>query len=152
MIKKEELNQLIETILADEKELFEDKDLFFVEAKISSDNRITVMIDSMKGVRVSDCAKLSKLIESKFDREKEDFELHVSSSGLDRPFQVMKQYEKNIGKMIKVITVEGKREKGKLINVSESEIELDQMQKKKENIIKRLKLRDIKEAKVVITF
>lgn len=152
MIKKEELNHIIETILTEEKELFEDKDLFLVGSKISSDNRITVLIDCMKGIKVNDCATLSKIIESKFDREKEDFELLVSSAGLDRPFQVIEQYHKNIGRTIKVLTVEGEKVKGKLINVSESEIELDQEQKKKENIINKLKFSDIKEAKIVITF
>jgi len=152
MIKKEELNHIIETIVTEEKELFKDKDLFFVGSKVSGDNRITVYIDSMVGVRVDDCAKLSKLIESKFDRENEDFELVVSSAGLDQAFQNIKQYEKNIGKSIKVITVNGERLKGNLISVSESEIELDQKQKKKENLIKKLNFSDIKEAKVVITF
>ena len=152
MIKKEKLNHIVETIFIEEDELFQDKDLFLVVSNISADNRITVLIDSMEGVKVKDCGTLSKLIENKFDREKEDFELIVSSAGLDKPFQVIKQYYKNIGRTIKVLTTEGKRVKGKLISVSESKIELEKEQKKKENIINTLKFSDIKEAKVVITF
>ena len=152
MINTEDLNRLIKTILIEEQEKFEDEDLFIVESKISADNRITIQIDSNAGVKISDCALLSKLIESKFDRENEDFELVVSSAGLDRPFRVIEQYHKNIGNIIKIVTFEGRKMKGRLVNVTDNEIELDQEIKKNENIINTLKYSNIKEAKVVITF
>ena len=76
--------------------------LYEVITKISADNRISVFIDSLKGININDCAVLSRLLEDQLDREKEDFELTVSSAGLDQPFIVIEQYKKNIGKQIKV--------------------------------------------------
>ena len=49
---------------------------------------------------------VSRNIEHNLDREKEDFELSVSSPGLDQPFVVPQQYLKNIGRKISAITKE----------------------------------------------
>ena len=51
-----------------------------------------------EGVTIEECAKVSRIIESGLDREIEDFELEVSSPGLNSPFKVLPQYFKNIGK------------------------------------------------------
>ena len=55
------------------------------------------------GVSVKDCVDVSRNIEHNLDREK-DFELQVSSPGLDQPFMVMQQYLKNIRKQVSVTT------------------------------------------------
>ena len=118
-------------------------------------------IDSFGGIKVKDCALLSKKIEGKLDRENEDFELLVSSAGLDNAFKVLKQYEKNIGKSIKLLTVDGEKLKGKLLSVTENEIEIEpEIKKAKKNKLKTVNKEEninmamnlIKEARVVITF
>ncbi|NOZ35260.1 MAG: ribosome assembly cofactor RimP [Chlorobi bacterium] len=150
-----------EDILKSESEDFTNSDIFITDVKISNDNRITVSIDSFDGIKVKDCALLSKKIEGKLDRENEDFELLVSSAGLDNAFKVLKQYEKNIGKSIKLLTVDGEKLKGKLLSVTETEIEIEpEIKKTKKNKLKTVNKEEninmamnlIKEAKVVITF
>lgn len=161
MYKKEDIIQLSEDILLNEISDFEDKDIFITDVKISQDNRITLLIDSFEGIKISDCALLSKKVENKLDREKEDFELVVSSAGLDNPFTVLKQYQKNIGKQIKIITKTGEKYKGTLIFVDEKSVEIKPEQKKisknkKQKIEKPEKIiidyNNIKETKSVITF
>jgi len=160
MISKEELQNITESILLSEKDNFIDKTIFFVEARVSNDNRMTINIDSFEGIKIDDCAKLSKLIEEKFDREEEDFELSVSSAGLDKPLKVIKQYQKNIGKTVKFQTVEGEKFKGILKEVSEEGIVLipEKSKKKKKNkdIEQKSELtfefEHIKQVKLVITF
>jgi len=159
MTNKTEIEGIINKILEEEKDQFDDKDIFFVNCKISGDNRISVFIDSLKNVSIKDCVKLSRIIESKFDREKEDFELIVSSAGLDQPFLVLDQYKKNIGKQIKIKDSEGKNFKGELISVSDSGIRLKKNIKTSKNKKTpeqgeeiNMKFDQIKEAKVVITF
>ncbi len=153
---KENIIKLFEDILKDESEGLTGKEIFLTDVKISGDNRITVLIDSFEGIKIKDCALISKKIEQHLDREKEDFELVVSSAGLDNPFTVYKQYEKNIGKLIKILTSDGKKIKGRLISIFEDKIEIEPEIKKKnikiekENITVAFNL--IKEAKVVITF
>jgi ribosome maturation factor RimP len=49
------------------------------------------------------------MFESKFDREKEDYSLTVSSAGLDQPFKVLKQYLKAVGSKVEVSLKGGKK-------------------------------------------
>ena len=63
-------------------EWLEEKDYFLVDVTVSPDNRIVVEIDHAEGVWIEDCVELSRFIESKLDREKEDFELEVGSAKL----------------------------------------------------------------------
>src|SRR4030042_1586705 len=81
-------------------------DLFLIDLVVSSSNRIKVVIDSMKGITVDECARLSRTIENKLDRDEEDFDLEVSSPGLDRPLVLPFQYLKNTGRQIEVLTME----------------------------------------------
>jgi ribosome maturation factor RimP len=156
MLNKDTFTDMVKGILTDDRDDFTDPDIFVTEVKVSADNKLTVNIDSIKGISVNDCATLSRKIESELDREQEDFELIVSSAGLDQPFKVLKQYEKNIGKEIKVLGTDGKRYKGKLTKVTSDEIELLIAKKKDKHStseqIMKLDMVNIKEAKVVITF
>ena len=57
-------------------------DLKLVRVKVSKENDITVYIHrSGAGVCIDDCVALSRHIEGKLDRDKEDFSLTVSSAG-----------------------------------------------------------------------
>ena len=96
MISKKNVIALIEERISDLK-----KDLYVVELSISAKNVIRVEIDKLEGyVSVEECVSISRNIEHNLDRETEDFELHVSSAGLDKPFRHINQYKKNIGRMV----------------------------------------------------
>ena len=64
-----------------------------------------------------------------------------------------RQFLKNIGRTLKVITVEEEEIKGVLVNFLNNEIEI-QPEKKKKLVFdsKKIKLEKIKEAKVIISF
>lgn len=57
-------------------------DLRLVEVTVSDDNDIEVIITREGGVSIDDCAALSRFLESKLDRDKEDFSLMVGSAGI----------------------------------------------------------------------
>ncbi|MCI1803305.1 MAG: ribosome assembly cofactor RimP, partial [Prevotella sp.] len=59
-----------------------DKEYFLVDIQISEDDHIVVEIDHADGVWIDDCVELSKYIESRLDRDEEDYELEVGSAGL----------------------------------------------------------------------
>ena len=107
MIEKSELTKVIETAL-------EGSELFLVDVGVSRDNNIVVEIDSMDCVSIDDCAKLTKAIESHFDRDVEDYELEVGSAGLTSPFKVKRQYEKYIDEEVEILTKDGRKLKGTL--------------------------------------
>ena len=75
---------------------------FLVDVLIKPANRIYVFIDGDHGVTIADCVGLSRFIESKLDREAEDFELNVSSSGAEHPIRLPRQYLKNVGRSLQV--------------------------------------------------
>ncbi|NPA68011.1 MAG: ribosome assembly cofactor RimP [Chlorobi bacterium] len=163
MYQKKDILKITEEIITSENNNFESTNIFLTDIKVSQDNKISILIDSFDGIKISDCIKLSKKIEEKLDREKEDFELVVSSAGLDKPFKVFKQYEKNKGKQIKILTKDGKKIKGTIISAENPNIEIQPETKKtknkKSNKTKpetekniNLNINEIKEAKVVITF
>ncbi|MDP4239988.1 MAG: ribosome assembly cofactor RimP [Bacteroidota bacterium] len=118
MISKDSIYQAVEQFIAD-------TDYYLVDIKITPDNRIFVEIDSFEGVSIDFCAELNRHIESQIDREIEDYELEVSSAGLTEPFKVLKQYEKNIGNEVEVLTKAGKKITGILIEVHEKEFVLE---------------------------
>jgi ribosome maturation factor RimP len=106
------------------------KGIFLVAVKISAAGKITVLIDRKEGITIDECAELSRHIESKLDREVEDYELQVSSPGIDMPFLVLEQYLKNEGKEIEVVTSDGEKYRGLLKNVSKGGFELETKKKK----------------------
>jgi ribosome maturation factor RimP len=99
--------------------------LFLVAVKVSSSNRITILADRKEGITIDECAGLHRFIEKSLDRGKEDFELLVSSPGLDLPFEVIEQYFKNEGREVEVVDNEGSKYTGKLKNVSPGGFELE---------------------------
>ena len=134
----------------------EEKKYFVVTLEVRPGNNILIEIDSADGVKISDCVSVSKAIENNLDRENEDFELQVSSPGLDKPFKVIQQYEKNIGKDVQIQTLENKIEKGKLLSVNNINITVEierkvKEGKKKKTIIenKVFNFNQIKETKII---
>lgn len=88
--------------------------LFLVDVEVSPANEIRVEIDSDTGVDIDGCVGLTRDIEEEFDRDAEDYALEVGSAGLTSPFKVKRQYEKNIGREVEVLSAGGKKYKGLL--------------------------------------
>lgn len=130
MISKEEIIQIAE-------EALEGTDRFIVDVLVKIDNRILVFIDSDTSVTIADCVALSRFIEKHFDREEEDFELRVSSSGIDQPLRMFRQYKKAIGRQVEVKTKEEEIKTGVLLSVSEEAIELEERIIKQYNKLKK---------------
>ncbi|MEA4966555.1 MAG: ribosome assembly cofactor RimP [Bacteroidaceae bacterium] len=148
MIDKEKVQSVVNQEL-------EGADLFLVDLKIGKDNKISVFIDGDNGVTIQNCIDLSRKIESNFDREVEDFELSVFSSGVGEPLKLNRQYKKNIGRNIEVITnEEGEKIVGELLMVDEEKIVVKvQPKKKKDPIVeKEILIDNIKESKIIILF
>ena len=154
MITKEQVEALIQDKL-------EESNCFVVELEVGVGNTISLEIDSIEGITVQDCMSFSRAVEGSLDREVEDFDLQVSSPGLDKPFRVKEQYQKNIGRNVKVVPVEGLVMKGELKEVGDDEIMIEfsvkeriEGRKKKETIIKQEKINynNIKETTIIISF
>jgi ribosome maturation factor RimP len=99
-------------------------DLFLVAVRISSSGKITVLADKKEGITIDECMAISRFIEKNINRDEEDYELQVSSPGLDMPFLVKQQYYKNEGRRIEVVDSTGTKYSGVLKNVTDGGFEL----------------------------
>jgi len=111
----------------------EDTDKYLVEVQVKTGNIITVFIDSDTSVTIDDCVRLSRFIESKLDRDREDFELRVSSFGADKPLKMKRQYKKNIGRTLKITLNDETVYSGKLMAADENCVTIKTEKNKKKN-------------------
>ncbi|WP_320935882.1 ribosome assembly cofactor RimP, partial [Bacteroides nordii] len=121
-------------------EWLEGKDYFLVEVTVSPDDKIVVEIDHAEGVWIEDCVELSRFIESKLNREEEDYELEVGSAGIGQPFKVVQQYYNHIGSEVEVLTKSGKKLAGVLKEADEEKFVVTVQKKVKLDGAKRPKL------------
>ena len=101
MIKAEKISEICNDCLTDSE--------FIVDIKINNANDIFVYVDDLEGITVEACKRISRHIESQFDREIEEFSLEVGSPGLSKPFKVDQQYHKAINTNVEVVTVDGEK-------------------------------------------
>jgi len=92
-----------------------DSPLFLLDVIIRKGNRILVTIDGDQGVSIADCAKLSRYIESRLNREEEDFELQVSTAGADSPLKLKRQYPGHCGRTLEVSLIDGRKLRAVLV-------------------------------------
>ncbi len=144
-----------------DKSLEERKDLFLIDFDVLEGNSIRVVIDGDHGVLVKDCMYISRAIEHNLDREEHDFSLEVTSAGATTPFNKIRQYKKNIGRIVNIKAVDNQKFEAKLIQADDEGITLEWKTREPKPIGKgkiivqkeaKLSYSDIIEAKVKIKF
>jgi len=140
--------------------LSENELLFIVDVDFLENNKINIIIDGDEGVNLKECIRISRYIENNLDREEEDFFLEVSSPDIAAPIKSIRQYNKNIGRILKLKTKTEKLE-GTLIEVNSDSLVLEwkarepkPIGKGKVTVTKNAKVtfEDIVQAKVKIVF
>ncbi len=153
MIEKSKIAEIVNEKLAN--------DQFLVDVTVSSSNVIHIMIDSDTGISINQIVEISRYVESKLDRDAEDFELSVYSAGLSEPFRMVRQYKKNVGTEIEVFFPGGQKLAGILTSADDQGINLEvttkekvEGSKKKELVtrVHRFEYSEIKEAKTILKF
>ncbi len=93
---------------------------------------LRLYIDKEGGVNVEDCSSVSRQISALIDVEEPvrgQFNLEVSSPGLDRPLRRLQDFQRFIGSIVKLKTVmplEGQRNfKGRLLEASEETLVIE---------------------------
>lgn len=136
-------------------------DIFVVDIRVGSGNSIVVELDSDTYLDLDTCAAVTRRIEEVFDRDVEDYDLEVGSAGLTSPFKVRRQYEKNLGNRVEVLTADGRKLAGVLTRVDDESITLEIPVKTKIEGKKRpqivdtpfeILLSNVKQAKYIIEF
>lgn len=154
MVLKDKVDELLD------KALEQNPSLFLIDFSVSSDHKIKVVLDGDQGVALEDCIAVSRTIEHNLNRDEVDFAIEVTSAGATAPLKLPRQYQKNIGRKLKVKTSEGEVE-GDLTAANEATIILEwkarepkPVGKGKHTVQKRqeIALTAIEEAKVVLKF
>lgn len=126
-------------VIARVKELVAEKiadreDLFLVDASMQPGGKLIILLDGDNGVSIQDCVAVSRHVG--FHLEEEDliadaYNLEVSSPGVDIPLVSVRQYRKNIGRSLQIKLIEGTEKEGKLLDVSEEAITVEEKIKEK---------------------
>ena len=124
MIDKTALEQVIN-------EALEGSKLYLVTLKVSKDNIIDVALDSDEDITIDDCVAVNDAVHAAFDRDVEDYELTVGSYGITSPLLLPRQYQKNVGYEVEVLTADGRKLKGVLADADDEGFTLTMTVKRK---------------------
>src|ERR1700678_18427 len=118
-----------------------DPGYFLVDVRIKPTNNVRVYIDGDQGISIDKCVLYNRTLYKKLEESglfpAGDFSLEVSSPGLDEPLKLLRQYRKNIGRQVELVLQDGSKKEGKLMEVSEDGIIVEETRgknKKKEVI------------------
>jgi ribosome maturation factor RimP len=130
---KEKIVALLSTLLEDDK-------YFIVEVHLSPSKirqKVTVLIDSDAGISIDECAEISRKLDDMIEAEAlipHAYTLEVSSPGVDYPLAMPRQYQKNIGRTLRVILRDGIEKRGELLSANEEGfVILEELKKKKKD-------------------
>lgn len=110
MLERKKIESVIEEVVTG-------TDFFLVDLSVDRSNLIRVFIDHPQKVTLDDCAQIHGQIESSLDRDQEDFELQVSSAGLDKPLRDSRQLTKQVGETLNIRLHDGTQFRGILESV-----------------------------------
>lgn len=134
-------------------------DYFLVEVRIKPTNNVKVFLDGDQGISIEKCVKFNRALYKQLEEMAlfpgGDFSLEVSSPGLDEPLKSLRQYRKNVGRQVELVLQDGGKVEGKLIEVSEDGIIVEETRgknKKKEVISHTFLFDNIKTTKIQVVF
>lgn len=126
---------------------------FVTDTKVSNGKpvKITIVLDCDKGVTIDDCGRLSGNMYEVLNPLFGDYTLEVTTPGLDNPLSSWRQYKKNVGREVKVLTTEGRTIIGQLTACSAEGIDLE-WKEKKEVKKEKVLFSEIKNTRVQVSF
>ncbi|MCH5217911.1 MAG: ribosome assembly cofactor RimP [Muribaculaceae bacterium] len=124
-------------------EQLKDTDCFLVKAEILKGKDILVEIDSDSRVDIDFVGGLNQAIEANFAPEIDDYNLEVGSVGLTSPLKLPRQFRKNVGNDVEVLTRDGRKLHGMLKSADEEGFVLITREKVKKEGEKRPVTEDV---------
>ncbi|MBS1934770.1 MAG: ribosome maturation factor [Bacteroidetes bacterium] len=132
---------------------------FLVEVKIKPTNNVKIFLDGDNGISIEKCVQYNRALYKKLEESHlfpaDDFSLEISSPGLDQPLKSLRQYKKNIGRLVEVVLLDGTKKEGRMTDVTEDGIILEEIKgknKKKEIINHAILFSNIKTTTIQIVF
>ncbi|MCT1529844.1 ribosome assembly cofactor RimP [Sphingobacterium daejeonense] len=149
-------NRVIELV---EEKIADRPDLFIVSVRFLNNGVLEILLDGDNGIAIEDCVQVSRHVGYHLEEENvidRAYRLEVSSPGIDSPLLLNRQYEKNVGRDVKVKLLDGTKKEGQLLSVTDSAISIEEKVKEKGKkavlVQTEIPLDQIKETKVLISF
>lgn len=141
----------------------EDGKYFVVDLTLSASKHnptLTLLLDCDEGISIEEVAKISRKLGNDIEEGgvfETAYQLEVSSPGVDTPLKNQRQYQKNIGRTLKITLTDGEKKLGKLVAITETGIEFfEEILKGKLKALKKetstLNFEQIKSAQVQVSF
>ena len=134
-------------------------DIFLIEIKVKPTNNIKIFLDADSGLGIEKCIKINRALYRQMEEmgiyPDGDFSLEVSSPGIGEQLKKHRQYVKNIGRDVEVVSTEEVKTTGKLVAATEENITVETTEGKgKKAVTKNIDIPfgDIKQTKVLIKF
>ncbi len=146
-----------------EGKIAENANLFLVDVRMQSGNKLIILVDGDEAVTISECAAISRHVGFHLEEEQiidTAYNLEVGSPGVGEPLRLKRQYIKNIGRNLSVLKKNSSKLEGKLMEVHEdtiliaAEVKPEGQPKSKKTVIvdTSIAFEDITETKVLISF
>ncbi|TLV02358.1 ribosome maturation factor RimP [Dyadobacter luticola] len=159
MTLKEHLEVLLNPLL-------EDGNCFLIDILIKASktsNKIIILVDSDEGITIQQCTSISRRLAKQLEELElmtDPYTLEVSSPGLDQPLVLPRQYQKNIGRNLKITLKSGDAITGTLTAAKDTEISIELPKPKKKSktpvdesaLLRTIKLEEISKALIEISF
>lgn len=139
-----------------------DKALFVVSVnvKVGGTSKVEILIDGDHGVGIDDCASISRRVGNVIEEQElldKSYHLEISSPGVGQPLKMLRQYNANIGRGLKVTLQNGKELNGVLKEVKETQFlienEVKEKNKKKVKLVPEwIPYSEVNTAKVTVSF
>jgi ribosome maturation factor RimP len=122
--------------------------------------KLVVEVDDDRAITLNELATLNKAVRDDLGPEADDYEMQFSSPGMGRPFKVMRQYQKHVGRIVDITLNDGRTLHGQLssLNGSTLGVRIQHPSKVKGRLPKLdeeitiVALADIKTTQATITF
>lgn len=95
--------------------------------------KIIVTVDGDNGITIDDCANLSRALSDAIHESNllDNYNLEVTTPGIDQPLKLSRQYQQHIGRTLKVELIEREVLRGKLLGVESGSITIEEEGKQK---------------------
>jgi ribosome maturation factor RimP len=134
-------------------------DIFLVSIRVKPTNNIKIYLDADGGLGIEKCIRINRALYKAMEESgmypDGDFSLEISSPGIDEPLKLLRQYKKNIGRNVEVITTEDVKKEGRLTGVTEEKIIIEYTTgkgKKAETKAEEIHFGNVKQTTVQVKF
>ena len=134
--------------------------LFLIDVIVKGNTgtvKVVIILDGDDGVGIDNCVSISRQLSGFLEEEdliEGKYTLEVTSSGLEHPLQLPRQYTKNVGRNVRVACSDQRIYEGKLASVHDDKVTLEILKDKKKKITEEveLSLSEIEKTNVLVSF